>query len=232
MTVAVRAERRRAVVHVQRPQPVEPDARVEIRHERVDRGRVGDVVARHVEVARVEADAEARVVFQTLEEDVQLFERAADRPACARRVLHQQPGVALAALQDAGECGARPLETRLEAGAEVRADVEDDAVRLDRARSVDGVAHRLDRLLVDLLVRCGQVAQVERVADDAADTRLAPAGLEPFDRFGLVVGRPPHPRALGEDLHAVAADRLDAVDRLVDPTAGGHVRSEFHGHLR
>ena len=36
---------------------------------------------------------------------------------------------------------------------------------------------------------------------------------------GLWLGRPPHPRALREHLHAVAADRLDAVDGGVNPAA-------------
>ena len=36
--VEVRAERRRAVVDVQRPEPVEADGRVDLLHERVDRG--------------------------------------------------------------------------------------------------------------------------------------------------------------------------------------------------
>ena len=49
------------------------------------------------------------------------------------------------------ERAARAVEPGLEAGAEVRADVEDDAVGLDRARRVDRRAQRRDRLLVDLL---------------------------------------------------------------------------------
>ena len=57
---------------------------------------------------------------------------------------------------------------------------------------------------------------------------LGPARLEALDRLGLVVRRPPHARALREDLHAVAADRLDPVDRRVDSPAGRHVRAEFH----
>ena len=44
VAVAVRAERRRAVVDVQRPQPVEADRLVDLGDERVDRARVGDVV--------------------------------------------------------------------------------------------------------------------------------------------------------------------------------------------
>ena len=124
-------------------------------------------------MARVEADAEPRMAVEPLDQRRELVERAADRGARAGRVLHQQPRVALAALEDPLERRDRPLEPGLEAGAEVRADVEDDAVGLDRARRVDGVAHRLDRLLVDHVVGRGEVAEVERVADDAADPGLA-----------------------------------------------------------
>ncbi len=145
------------------------------------------------------------------------------------RVLHQEPGVAVAAARGSARA---PRTTRssaaVEAGAEVRADVEDDRVRLDRARGVDRGAHRRDRLLVDRVVGRGEVAEVERVADDPADARLGAPRLEPLDRLRLVRGRPPHARALREHLHAVAADRLDPVDRGVDAARRGHVRAELH----
>ena len=66
------------------------------------------------------------------------------------------------------------------------------------------------------------------VADDAADPGLGAPRLEPLDRLGLVRGRLPHPRALREDLDAVAADRLDPVDRRVDPAGRGDVGAELH----
>src|SRR2546430_11584154 len=56
--VTVRAERRLRVVHVQGAEAVEADLPVELPEHCVERGAVGDVVARHIEVARVEADAE------------------------------------------------------------------------------------------------------------------------------------------------------------------------------
>src|SRR5437763_15402216 len=49
--VAVRAERRRGVVHVQRAQPVEPDPAVEVVDELVERLARGHVYSGHVEVA-------------------------------------------------------------------------------------------------------------------------------------------------------------------------------------
>ena len=67
----------------------------------------------------------------------------------------------------------RPLEPGLETIAQVRADVEDDAVRLDRARRRRPCSQeRGARLLPDLLVRGGEVDEVEGVADDRPDPGL------------------------------------------------------------
>jgi len=117
--VAVRAERRSGVVHVQRPQPVESDALFELVHASVERRAIRDVDARDPEVARVEADAETRVAVQPLHEDGQLVHRATDRPTGARRVLDQEPGRVRAALERAFESGDDVLEPGFEAGAEV-----------------------------------------------------------------------------------------------------------------
>ena len=66
------------------------------------------------------------------------------------------------------------------------------------------------------------------MADDAADAGLCAPLAEALDRLRLVRRRPPHARALREHLHAVAADRLDPVDRGVDPAGRRDVRAEFH----
>ena len=76
--------------------------------------------------------------------------------------------------------GEHPLErrrrrarARLEAGAEVRADVEDDRVGLDRLGGLERRDERADRALETCSSARGEVAEVERVADDPADPRLA-----------------------------------------------------------
>ena len=198
--------------------------------ESVDRPRVGHVVARRVEVARIETDAEAADGGRG--GPGASASSSSDRPIVAARpggVLH---AAATCRRRTASRICARPRRCarrpRSKPAPEVRADVEDDAVGADRRRGIHRRAQRLDRLLVDRVVRGREVAEVERVADDAADRRLGPALLEPLDRLGLVVRRPPHARALREHLHAVAADRLDPVDRRVDSAARGHVRAEFH----
>ena len=179
--VAVRAERGGGVVDVQRAQPVEADRGVDLVEAGVERGRVGHVDARHPEVARVEADAEPRMPVEPLPERRELVDRASDRAAGAGRVLHQQPRLVGAELEHLLHRRHDALEARLEAAAEVRADVEDDAVGADPARDLHRVAHRRDGLLVDGVVGRGEVAEVERVAEDAADPGLRPLLAEALE---------------------------------------------------
>jgi hypothetical protein len=214
---------------VERPEPVEPDLCVELSEDRVERLAVGDVAAGDEEVAGIEADAEPGVAAEPVEDRRQLLDRAADRAARAGGVLHQKPRRVGAALEQLRHRRQDALQPRLEAGAEVGADVEDDAVRVDRARDVHRVLKRGARLLVDVVLRCREVDEVERVADDAADSRFGAPALEALEARRVVVRRPPRPGALREDLHRVAAHRLDPVDRGVDPPGGGDVRPEQHG---
>src|SRR5216683_7557837 len=86
VAVAVRAERSLRVVHVQSAQPVEPDRLVELVEHAVQLLALGDVVAGDEEVARVEADAEARMPVEPLVDHRQLPDRAADRSAGTGRV--------------------------------------------------------------------------------------------------------------------------------------------------
>ena len=112
-------------------------------------------------------------------------------------------------LEHLAERGHTALEPGLEAGPEVRADVEDDAVRLDRARGVDGGAHRLEALAEDGLVGRGQVAEVQRMHEHRADARLGALLTEAGEVFLRVYREAPRTRALGEELHRVGPD-LDA----------------------
>src|SRR5205823_8462556 len=222
--VAVRAERGGGVVDVQRAKPVEADPGVELVEARVELGRVGHVDAGHPEVAGVEADAEPRMPLEPLPDRRELRDRATDRPAGARRVLHQQPCLLGAELQHLLQRGNDALEPGLEAAAQVRAHVEDDAVRADGATDLHRVAHSGDGLLVDGVVGRGEVAEVERVAEDTADAGLCPLRTKPLEARRVVVRRPPRAWALGEDLHRVGVQLDRAVDRLVDPARGRDVR--------
>src|SRR5919198_345802 len=226
--VAVRPKRRGRIVDVQDAEPVEADPRVDLIHEPVELLPLGHVHSRHEEVARVEADPELRVRVEAVEERRQLVERAADRPARARRVLHQEPDPVAAEFEQLPHRAADALDARVEPGAEVGADVEHDCVGLDPAGDLDRVPERIDRLLVQLVVRAREVNEVEGVADHGADSGLGAALLEALEALRLVVRRPPGAGALREDLHRVAAEVLGPVDRRVNAARGGNVRAEEH----
>src|SRR3990170_8545533 len=100
-------------------------------------------------MARVEADAEAGMSVERIEENRELVDRAADRPARAGGVLEQQPGRVRATVENLPQGRDAPLDAGLEPRAKMRADVEDDTVRPDRARSIDGGTHRRAALAVD-----------------------------------------------------------------------------------
>ena len=93
MSVAVRPERGLRVVRVEYANPLDPDARVEIRESLVEARRVRDVDTRRPPVARVETEAEPRVPVDGVGESGELGDRAADGAAGASCVLHAQPEV-------------------------------------------------------------------------------------------------------------------------------------------
>jgi len=125
VAVAVGAELGLRVVDVEAAEPVEPDLAVEVGDGGVEHRVVGDVDARHVPVAGVEADPEAWVVVERGVNGAELVGRAPDRAARPGRVLHQQPEVVCRQLEQLAQGGDDLLEADLETGAEVRADVED-----------------------------------------------------------------------------------------------------------
>ena len=84
---------------MQHSKPVEPDAFVDLGHDRVHRRRVAHVDARDEEMTRVEADAEPFVSSERLEDDGELLDRSADGSTRACRVLHQQPRPVVAPVQ-------------------------------------------------------------------------------------------------------------------------------------
>ena len=94
-------------------------------------------------MARVEAEAELRGPAEAVHDRDELVERAADRPAGAGGVLEKEPGRVGARRERALERRHRPGETGVEPGAEMRADVENDAVGLDRGGDADRVQERL-----------------------------------------------------------------------------------------
>src|SRR4029077_6758694 len=88
----IRAERGGGVVDVERTQPVEPERVVDLRHQRVDHGRLAEVHAGNVDGARIKAEPESRVAGG-VDHGGQLGDVPTDRVAGAGGVLEQQPAV-------------------------------------------------------------------------------------------------------------------------------------------
>src|SRR5215831_2894754 len=216
VAVAVRPEWRLRVVRVQRAQPVEPDALVNLLEAGVPRLWIGHVDTGDVEVTRVEADAEPLVPVERVEQDRELVDRAADRAARAGGVLHQQPGAVVAVLEHLSERRDGTIEPGLEAGAEMRADVDDDAVGVDLGRGRHRRAHRVDALSVDLVVRRGEVDEVQSV-DKRGHVDLLALGSERLEVFRVVIREVPGARALDEELDAIGVHPFGLVERLLDP---------------
>ena len=63
----------------------------------------------------------------------------------------------------------------------------------------------VDALLVELVVRAGEVDEVERVDEDRADVELLAALAEGLEVLRVVFGEPPCPRALDEELEGVGS---------------------------
>ena len=124
---------------------------VDLVERRVTVVRIGDVHAGHPQVAGVEADAEARVrasaskIVASSSTERPIVPPAPAEFSSRSHVVSEQRSSALLERRHG------PLEAGVEAGAEVRADVEYDTVRLDRASDVDGRLERSDRLLVELV---------------------------------------------------------------------------------
>ena len=106
------------------------------------------------------------------------------------------------------------------------AGVEDDAGGADPVADPQGVGERGQGLLAQLFVFAGAVDQVDGVDHHGFDLggvhRLAEGG----EVLLAVFGRPPHARALVEDLDRFATALLAALDRFGEPTRRGDVRSD------
>ena len=138
--VAIRAERRLRVVHVQDTDAVEADAGVEILERRVERGGIRHVDTGSPPVTGVEAEAEPRVVIDCVRQGRELRDRAADRAAGARSVLHAEPEIVCRQLEELAERRLDERDCIVEADTEVRAHMEDHRLRADRVGRLHGRA--------------------------------------------------------------------------------------------
>ena len=98
----------------------------------------------------------------------------------------------------------------------------------DPVADPQGVGERVERLLAQLSVLAGAVDQVDGVDHHRFDPRGVHRLAEGGEVLLAVVGRPPHARALVEDLDRFAAALLAALDRVDEPARGGNMRADQH----
>ena len=122
------------------------------------------------------------------------------RPVSGRRcrrhrpVLEQEPGRARARRERPYRRRRRLVQAGFEPGAEMGADVDDDAVGFDRARDLDGLEQCRARLPPDRLVGRGEVDQVDGMAVTAPIPASARACLKRSMFSGRSGCRPPGAR--------------------------------------
>ena len=168
-------------------------------------------------MAGVEANPQALVAAERVEDDDELVERPADRPACTRRVLHQHPGAVVGAVKNLLDRRHDPFQPGLEASTEVGADMENDAVRVDGAGRVDRRPHRLHALAVDVVVGRSEVDEVEGM-HERLDACLLAFRAKGREIRWIVVREAPGARALDEELHGLSAHVGALGERLLDPS--------------
>ena len=219
--VAIRAERRAGVVDVQRAQPVEPDRAVELASAGGSaplRSRTSTPETQRWHESRQTPSRGCRSSRSTTVASSSI-ERPIVPPAPAEfssssHVRSEQSS------STSRERRHRPLEPGLEAGAEVRAEVEDDAVRLDRARRLHRLPHRVDALAVELVVRAREVDEVDRVHEHRLHARArARARRSPRARRGRASGKRQARGLWTKSWSGVGADRRGPLRRGLDAAA-------------
>ena len=158
-----------------------------------------------------------------------LVEVAAEQAFVAGGLLEQQRAASRCPSSAAAITFAGPFHRGPERLAFLGAGVEDDAGGADPVADPQRVGERGERLLAQLFVFGRAVDQVDGVDHDGFDRRVVHRLAEGGEVLLAVVRRPPHPRALVEDLDRfAAAARLAALDRVGQAAGGGDVRSDQH----
>lgn len=178
-------------------------------------------------MARVEADADARVAVEPLEEAGEVLEVVADRRALTGRALEQHACRAAAPrAQDRSETGGDAIEGRGLARRAACAGVQHDAEQPERLGPIDLVGQRRARGGSQGGVGRREVDQVARVRDDGAEAGGVERPAEGVDLGARQHGRPPLIRVAREDLKRVAAGVDGPGDAPRDAAGDRHVGAE------
>jgi hypothetical protein len=227
MPVAVRAPLVAGVVHMEQLELLEADLRVDLVDQVPDALPCGDVVAGGVEMAGVDAEAEALRPAGSIDQLGRLVEVQAQQLRRAGRVLVDDR----AALR-AGERLLDQLHGPL-AGVRPRvvlegAWVHDDTDRPDAVAHPQRMGERFETLALHLLVLGRRIDQVDHVDRDGLDARGVHRLAEGGEVVVGVAGGAPHARALVEDLNRVAGALLRSLDRPEQATPCGNMGADQH----
>src|SRR5262249_61893188 len=120
-----------------------------------------------------------------------------------------------------------PPGPQLEAGAHVRAGMDDDAREAKRLGALELVGEGVDRLRPERRVRVAEVDEIARVREDVTD-RVSPArGPELADLVRRERLRRPLPLIFQEDLDRAAAQLATALEGEEEPARDRHVRADL-----
>jgi hypothetical protein len=220
-----------AVVEVERLELVETDRLVEAPHRRIVAVVVPQLVAGGEGVARVEADADARLVGDLVDDGGEFLEGAAEDGALAGGGLEEDHRLAVwlllvDAVDRLGDAGDAGLWTGREGGAGVADEVGD----AEQVAAGQLVGQRRPRFLPHLVVGRGDVDQVGVVGDEALHAATGPPRPERLGGGRVDRRRLPLPLVLGEELEGAHLAGEGAVDGVGVAAGDGHVGAEFeHG---
>lgn len=230
--ILVRAPRALGVVEMDRPQIGQADGIVEVREGGREGGRGAQVVAGGEGVACVEADADAGLVCDLVDDGAEIGEGAAEGVAAVvggrRHVFeerHDVVGLGVGGVEAGGEAGER-LGAGRPVGVARMEVVEADA----EAFAAPEVVHeRGVGLRAFGVVGVGQVDEVAAVRDDHAGRVVSLVVASVGERMGVFVLERrvlPLPLGLEETGECVGADVESVGDGVVDAAGGGDVRAE------
>ena len=228
MAVDVAAEVGLGIVEVHAAQVLEADDVLELRHGDVVSLLRADVVARREHVAGVDADADARLVFDLVDDVGEVLELPAEVAALPRRVLQHQrhpAGVVEGTVHALGDVVQALLFADL---LEVRTGVEVEPVEPQLHAAFRLVQEGVEGFLPLLRIRMAEVDQVRIVRQYVLgrDPALFEQASEGVDGLRVQRLRRPLPLVLRKQRERPRPDGLRVLDGVKHPARSGRMRAD------
>lgn len=218
MQITVGTEGGLAVIHVQGLEILEPHDPVELVHGRGKSFRGAQVVAGGEGVAGIDADADAGLVVNLVDDGAQVLEAAADNVTVAAHVLEDgddSVGGAVGAVQLRGDAGRGGGHGVAAGGTRVEV-VQLDAEGIAPLQVVDKVVIGLVRLGLVGLCQVDEVGAVREDVQALVVEVFLGEGVEGIAGRGVEGRRGPFPLGLEEEGEGVSADVDGIGDGILD----------------